>query len=98
MTDLETAISTLVTIGRVGAFLFSARAEEAMVTSFGTLLDRPLLCVEVEDADGARGWGEIWCNFPPLAGQRRASFLQDVAGPFLRGKTVQQPSEATRLL
>jgi L-alanine-DL-glutamate epimerase-like enolase superfamily enzyme len=69
-----------------------------MVTSFGSLRDRPLLCVEIEDADGARGWGEIWCNFPPLAGERRAAFLRDVVDPFLRGTTVQQPSDAAEVL
>lgn len=98
MTDIATGVSTVVTIQRVSALLFSARAAKPMVTSFGSLSDRPLLSVEIEDADGARGWGEIWCNFPPLAGQRRASFLENVAGPLLRGVTVQQPADATRLL
>ena len=38
-------------------------------TAFGVMPDRPAIFLSVEDKDGARGWGEIWCNFPSLRRQ-----------------------------
>ena len=31
-------------------------------TSFGRTLERRIVLVEVEDADGATGWGEVTCG------------------------------------
>ena len=59
-----------------------------MVTSFGSLSDRPALFVEVEGRDGSRGWGEVWCNFPAFAGEHRAQFMRDVIAPLFVATTV----------
>ncbi len=55
--------------------------------------DRPALFVEVEDVYGARGWGEIWCNFPEFAAEQRARFFQRVVAPMFDGTEVAEPAE-----
>jgi D-galactarolactone cycloisomerase len=89
-------LHTSVAIERVRTMLFRARAERPLVTSFGSLLERPALVVEVADTDGARGWGEVWCNFPPYAAENRARFLQNVVAPALDGTTIDEPADAGR--
>ena len=44
------------------------------------------LLVRVEDIDGAFGWGEIWCNFPPHATESRQRLLEAVIAPELVGE------------
>jgi D-galactarolactone cycloisomerase len=88
------ALDTSVAIAELRVRLYRARAERPVVTSFGSLSERPALFVEVEDSDGARGWGEVWCNFPAFVAENRALFLQDVIAPRLAGVTVEQPAEA----
>lgn len=34
-----------------------------VATSFGIMRDGAIIPVQDEDADGARGWGEAWCNY-----------------------------------
>jgi D-galactarolactone cycloisomerase len=87
-----------VSVAGVTVRLYRAESQEAMVTSFGELRERPSLIVEIEDADGARGWGEAWCNFPAYGAERRALFLRDVVAPMLAGKRFEEPSDATRLI
>ncbi len=74
--------------------LYRAVADRPLVTSFGSLVERPALFLEVEDSDGGRGWGEVWCNFPMFAAEHRARFLQDVIAPMFVGTTVAEPHEA----
>ena len=52
-------------------------------TSFGTMHDRPAVLVRVEDADGAHGWGEAWCNFPSCGAEHRARLVETVLAPLL---------------
>jgi L-alanine-DL-glutamate epimerase-like enolase superfamily enzyme len=89
-------LHTSVAIAQVRALLFRARAERPLVTSFGSLLERPALVVEITDQDGARGWGEVWCNFPPYAAENRARFLKNVVAPALEGLTFDEPADAGR--
>ena len=42
--------------------------------------------VRVEDSDGARGWGEIWCNFPNTSAEHRALLFADIVAPRALGK------------
>ena len=83
-----------ISVTRVSALLFRAHVDQPVVTSFGSLSERPALFVEVEDANGARGWGEVWCNFPEYAAEERARFLQRVIAPMFEGTTVATPAEA----
>ena len=87
-----------VLVERVVVRLFRAEADQPMVTSFGSLRERPALILEVEDSDGARGWGEVWCNFPVDAAEHRALFVRDVVAPLLVGTRLGEPSEARRLI
>ena len=65
-----------------------------VVTSFGTMTDRPMLLVRIEDSDGAVGWGEAWCNFPSVGAEHRARLVESVLGPLLAGADVADPAEA----
>jgi L-alanine-DL-glutamate epimerase-like enolase superfamily enzyme len=50
-----------------------------------------MLLVEVEDSDGARGWGEVWCNFPAVGAEHRARLLESVFAPMLEGEPLGEP-------
>ncbi len=52
-----------------------------VVTSFGTMHDRPMVLVRAEDASGITGWGEIWCNFPAVGAEHRARLVHGVLAP-----------------
>jgi len=73
-------------IARIETFLFRAEVREAIKTSFGTIPRRSALLLRVEDGDGAHGWGEIWCNFPPYSADNKLLLMETViAPPALRG-------------
>jgi D-galactarolactone cycloisomerase len=91
MTDLNTSVA----IAHLDVLLFRAQVDRPVVTSFGSLAARPALFVQVEDTDGVRGWGEVWCNFPEFAAEERARFLHRVIAPTLEGTQVAEPSEAS---
>lgn len=44
------------------------------------------LLIRIEDQDGAFGWGEAWCNFPPHANESRKHLLDRVIAPGLVGE------------
>ena len=58
-----------------------------VVTSFGTMRDRPMVLVRAEDTDGITGWGEIWCNFPAVGAEHRARLVQGVLAALATGQT-----------
>ena len=68
-----------------------------MPVDFGpssSLADMPVrngLILEIQDDEGAFGWGEIWCNFPPNGNLSRLNLLVDVMWPNLRGQTTTEP-------
>ena len=53
-----------------------APCETPVRTSFGIMVDRPALYVQLETTDGVKGLGEIWCNFPSCGAEHRARLLQ----------------------
>ena len=63
-------------------------------TSFGTMHDRPAVLVRVEDAEGAHGWGEAWCNFPSCGAEHRARLIESVLAPLLVGRAFASPEAA----
>ncbi len=79
---------------RVEAFVFRCPIATPVRTSFGTMHDRPAVFVRVEDADGAAGWGEIWCNFPSCGAEHRARLLETVMAPLLTSRGYAGPAEA----
>ncbi len=74
------------TLARVEAYVLRWPVKRPVQTSFGTMYDRPALLVRVEDADGAVGWGEVWCNFPACGAEHRARLLETVVAPLVVGQ------------
>nr|WP_243463852.1 hypothetical protein [Bordetella bronchiseptica] len=56
--------------------------------------DRPAVLVEVEDSDGAVGWGEVWCNFPACGAEHRARLVETVLAPLLTARAFADPAQA----
>ena len=85
-------------LARLEAFVFRAPIAVPVVTSFGTMRDRPMALVRVTDADGVTGWGEIWCNFPTVGAEHRARLATSVLAPILEGRTFATAGEAFETL
>lgn len=83
---------------KVTARVFRAPAERPVRTSFGVMTDRPAVTVCVEDGDGARGWGEAWCNFPAVGAEHRARLIGSFLGPLVAGREWERPEDAFRFL
>ena len=65
-----------------------------VVTSFGTMRDRPMVLVRAEDTDGNAGWGEIWCNFPAVGAEHRARLVHGVLAPIVTSRSFDNASAA----
>ena len=85
-------------IARVDTFVFRAPIETPVQTSFGIMRDRPAVFVRVTDAEGAEGWGEVWCNFPTVGAEHRARLVDSVFAPLLVGMAFVSPEIAYRAL
>ncbi len=79
------------TLARVEAHVFRTPIKEPVRTSFGIMTERVAVFVRVEDSDGARGWGEIWCNFPNAAAEHRALLFADIVAPRALGQSLDDP-------
>lgn len=79
------------TLARVEVHVFRAPVKEPVRTSFGTMTERVAVFVRAEDSDGARGWGEIWSNFPTASAEHRARLLVDIVAPLALGKPLDNP-------
>ncbi|MGD8809927.1 MAG: mandelate racemase/muconate lactonizing enzyme family protein [Gammaproteobacteria bacterium] len=85
-------------IRKLETLLFRAPIAEPLVTSFGTLTSRPALLVRAEDEDGAVGWGEIWCVFPPCGAEHRAKLVETMLAPIVAGEDWNSPADAYRAM
>ena len=81
-------------LARIETYLFRAEVSEAVKTSFGSIPRRSALLVRAEDSDGAYGWGEIWCNFPPFSADNKVNLMETVIAPPALGGRFQGPAEA----
>ncbi len=81
----------------IEAFSFRVPIGTPIKVAFGTFRDRPFVLVRVVDADGAEGWGEVWCNWPAVGAEHRARLAADI-GERLLGRTFAAPDEAFRAL
>ena len=81
-------------IKKLETLLFRAPVAEPVVTSFGVLTSRPALLVRAEDADGAVGWGEIWCVFPPGGAEHRANLVANMLAPIVTAEDWPGPADA----
>src|SRR6266851_5043008 len=82
---LETGIhqSARIRIARIETRVVRTPIAVPIRTSFGVMGDRPAVFVKVTDADGAEGFGEVWCNFPSVGAEHRARLADHVIGPLL---------------
>lgn len=87
-----------IAVRRVTARVFRCPLTLPVQTSFGTMRDRPMVVVEIEDKDGARGWGEVWCNFPAVGAEHRARLIDSQVSPLLTSRTFAAPADAFRQL
>ena len=79
---------------RIDAYVLRHPVATPVRTSFGVMHDRPAVLVRVEDADGAHGWGESWCNFPSCGAEHRARLIETVVAPLLLGAVHASPRAA----
>ncbi|MDM0019320.1 mandelate racemase/muconate lactonizing enzyme family protein [Variovorax saccharolyticus] len=94
MTDAPPLPALSITLARLEAVVFRYPVTTPVRTSFGVMHDRPAVFVRAEDADGAVGWGEIWCNFPACGAEHRARLLDTVMAPLLLGQAFAGPAQA----
>jgi L-alanine-DL-glutamate epimerase-like enolase superfamily enzyme len=70
---------------------------QPVTTVMGPMTHRPALLLRIEDAEGAEGWGEIWCNFPPGGDLHRARLAINVLPHALAGLEAEEaPFETIR--
>ena len=81
-------------VRRVTALVYRYPLTEPVRTSFGTMRDRPMVLIEAEDRDGARGYGEVWCNFPAVGAEHRARLVDSVLAPSLTSRSFPDPAAA----
>lgn len=83
-----------ISLASVETYVFRAPIDNPVKTSFGVMHDRPALLIRVGDAEGAHGWGEVWCNFPVCGAEHRAQLIHMVLAPWLLQQKPRTPSEA----
>ena len=70
-------------------------------TSFGRTTERQILLVQVEDSDGAIGWGEVTCGERPFYNEEWVDaawmVLRDFVAPRVLGKDLQSAAEVGAL-
>ena len=81
-------------LSRIELFLFRAAIKEPIVTSFGSIPARVALLVRIEDSDGARGWGEVWGNFPPTGVEHKLRLIETIIAPMMLGRSWMTPEAA----
>jgi D-galactarolactone cycloisomerase len=81
-------------IARIETFLYRAEVKEPVKTSFGSIPRRSALLLRIEDKDGAHGWGEVWCNFPPFSADNKLRLIETVIGPASLAGTLRTPGTA----
>lgn len=86
------------TIARIETFLFRAEVKEPVKTSFGSIPRRSVLLVRLEDTDGAHGWGEVWCNFPPFSADNKMRLMETIICPAALAGTYIDPPDAWHVL
>ncbi|MDW4497212.1 mandelate racemase/muconate lactonizing enzyme family protein [Sulfitobacter sp. D35] len=85
-------------LSKLEVFHFRHALPEPLVTVMGPLAHRPALLVRIEDAEGAHGWGEIWCNFPPGGDLYRAQLAINVLPAALGGLSADTPDPFDTIL
>ena len=81
-------------LAKVEPILLRAKIDTPVITSFGTIPERAVLLVRLEDKDGAVGWGEIFGNFPMHGAENRAHLVRDYIAPIALSEEWESPAHA----
>jgi D-galactarolactone cycloisomerase len=81
-------------IESVEPIVLRAKIDTPIVTSFGTIPERAVLLVKVQDKDGGYGWGEVFGNFPAHGAENRAHLIRDYLAPVTKSETWNSPMSA----
>lgn len=81
----------------IEVFAYRVPIATPIKVAFGAFRDRPLVLVRIVEADGAEGWGEVWCNWPATGAEHRARLAADIGQRLLR-RTFATPADAFRTL
>lgn len=90
--------SSAFTVQQLDVFVFRAPADPPVQTSFGIMRDRPAVLLRVTDADGAIGWGEVWCNFPVVGAEHRGRMAAAYLRPLVCGHPFDSPQACFDML
>lgn len=85
-------------IARVEAFVYRAPVVTPVANAFGTMANRPALFVRISAADGAFGWGEVFCNFPQVGAEHRARLIASIHAPLLEKVEIEDAAALRRLI
>ena len=96
--DRSGAVTQVLRLRRLDAWALRVAIARPVETSFGIMRDRPAVFVRVEDASGAFGFGEIWCNFPACGAEHRARLAAEEIAPLFAGREFASPRAAFREL
>lgn len=80
-------------VDNLSVAVYRAPLAQPVQARFGAMTSRPAVIVRAE-ADGATGFGEVWCNFPACGAEHRARLLTSVFAPMVTGKSWSSPAEA----
>ena len=80
------------TIASIRTYVFRSPIPAPVESPIGTMHNRPMLLVQIEDSEGAQGWGEIWCNFPTVGAEHRAQLIESIFETLLVGKALATPA------
>jgi L-alanine-DL-glutamate epimerase-like enolase superfamily enzyme len=72
--------------------VYRAPTERPVQTSFGVMLNRPMIAIEATDHDGTTGWGEVWCNFPSCGAEHRAHLIDQAIGAAATSQAFPSPN------
>ena len=89
----------MITIRSVEVFVFRIPLLQPVRSAVGEYDNRPGVFIKIEDTDGFRGWGEVFCNFPPCGAEHRARLIDTLIAPFLLNQECfSEPKEAYQYL
>jgi len=88
-----------VRVARIRIEVFRAPMPSPVVVSFGSIAERAVAMVALEDSDGAVGRGDIWGNFPSITTEYRARLAGRLLPDLLLGRTVDDiPAHYARMM
>jgi L-alanine-DL-glutamate epimerase-like enolase superfamily enzyme len=78
-------------IDQVECWVLRAPITNPVRSSFGAMNNRPAVFVRITAADGAWGWGEVFCNFPQVGAEHRGRLIDSLLGPLAVGFNGHRP-------